>query len=134
MFHEWSLIHLFRFWFSAVTSYPVFVQYVFSCNVVLLKEVTDHYIKSTFFFLSVVIIWAVSCCRKWPIEFLIMWLHIMTKHTIATQQITKMCIISKKKKKCTVNRGELPLRALFNRVASESLSWGESLISRQVLF
>lgn len=53
----------------------------------------------TFFCLSVVIIWAVSCCRKWPIEFLIMWFHIMTKQTIATQQITKMCIISEEKKK-----------------------------------
>lgn len=60
----------------------------------------------------------------------ISWPNIPLQHS----KSPKCVLFKKKKKKCTVNRGELPLRALFNRVASESLSWGESLISRQVLF
>ncbi len=110
MFHEWSLIHLFSFRFSAVTFYPVFVKSVLSCNVVFLGEVMDHYIRSTclvclfssygqFRVVGSDQLNSLSCDS-------ISWPNRPLQHSKSPK-----CVLFLKKTwmKCTVNRGELPL-------------------------
>lgn len=108
--------------------------HVILCFLGKLRIMPRHYMWSSFCFLCLCdfILWAVSCCKKWPTTFLIMLFHIMLQHS----KSPKCLLFLKKKKKdwmkCTVYRGELPL--FLCTVASEWLSCRESFISRQVLF
>lgn len=140
MFHEWSLIHLFPFRFSVVTSYPVFVKSVFSCNVVFLGEVMDHYIRSTclvcllssygqFRVLGSDQLNSLSCDS-------ISWPNRPLQHSKSPK-----CVLFLKKTwmKCTVNRGGYRLLFFYiplqvNHFPEENLYYPDRFYSKGMLF
>lgn len=76
-----------------------FVKPVLSCHFVFpgkLRIMPRHYMWSNFCFLCLCdfILWAVSCCKKWPTTFLIMLFHIMLQHSKSPK-----CLLFLKKKK-----------------------------------
>lgn len=107
--------------------------HVILCFLGKLRIMPRHYMWSSFCFLCLCdfIIWAVSCCKKWPTTFLIMLFHIMLQHS----KSPKCLLFLKKKKRLNEVYSISRWTATFlYTVASEWLSCRESFISRQVLF
>ncbi len=118
----------------------LFVKSVLYCNVVFLWEVTDHYIRSTYF------VCLLSSYGQFPVVGSdqlnslscdsISWPNRPLQHSKSPK-----CVLFLKKTwmKCTVNRGELPLRVFLillqmNHFPEENLYYPDRFYSKGMLF
>lgn len=113
--------------------------HVILCFLGKLRIMPRHYMWSSFCFLRLCdfILWAVSCCKKWPTTFLIMSFHITLQHS----KSPKCLLFLKKKKKIEWSVQYIEVNCHFfyiplqvNGFPAENLLYPDRFYSKGMLF